>query len=58
MLPEKQCAVGARIQMNKRTYVMITTIFITWAAILLIVKHNHSYNYISVEDESILNFTK
>lgn len=58
MLPEKQYAVGARSQMDKRTYVMITAIFITWAAILLIVKHNNSNNYIILEDESVLNYIK
>jgi hypothetical protein len=59
MLPEKVLALGVRKQMNKKTYAMITVIFLSWAFILLVIKNNyHTKDYITPEEESALTFIK
>jgi len=45
--------------MDKKTKAMITVIFLSWAFVLLIVKHsNHTKDYITPEEESALTFIK
>lgn len=45
--------------MDKRTQKLITIIFLSWAFVLLIVKHsNHTRDYITPEEESALTFIK
>jgi hypothetical protein len=59
MLPERLLVVGARNQMDKKTQAMITVIFLSWAFILIIVKHsNHNKDYIIPDEESSLTFIK
>ena len=59
MLLERLRVDGVRKQMNKKTYAMITVIFLSWAFILLVIKNNyHTKDYITPEEESALTFIK
>jgi hypothetical protein len=59
MLLVKLLVIGARKQMDKKTYIMILIIFLSWAFILLIVKNNYSTrDYITPEEESALTFIR